>query len=121
MNKLNKKSELIKQAKLNGRPCIKYLKTIQIIPRRKLHESGYKMMYIIGLDENYKPYMISDCTDSITFTDYYTKQSFHGIQMDIDEDGIISLWSRSNLFRTLDYNCSTVQFDVLQKEDEMND
>ena len=109
---MNKK-ELIRQAKLNGHPCARSLKTIRIIPRRKLHDSGYKMMYVIGLNEDYIPYMISSRADSIDFTDYHTKQSFHGLQMDIDNEGIISLWSISNLFRTMDYECSTIQFDVL--------
>lgn len=117
---MNKK-ELIKQAKLNRHPCAKDLKIIRIIPRRKLHESGYKMMYVIGLDYNYKPYMISSRTDSIDFTNYHTKQPFHGIQMDIDNEGVISLWSINNSFRTMDYECSTIMFDVLQKEGNKND
>lgn len=109
---MNKK-EFIKQAKLNGYPTPRIkLRGICVIPRRKLHESGYKLMYVIGYNSDYKPYMISNCTDSITFTDYYTKQSFQGLQMDIDEEGIISLWSRYNLFETMDYNCSTIRFDV---------
>jgi len=121
MAEKNNKKELIRQAKINRHPCARNLKTIRIIPRRKLHDSGYKMMYVIGLDYNYKPYMISSCSDSIDFTNYYTKQPFHGIQMDVDNEGVISLWSLSNSFKTMDHDCSTIIFDVLQKEDEIND
>ena len=66
---------------------------IYIIPQRKLHDSGYRMMYVIGERElNY--FLLDDFSDVINIGDICSEKSFKDINMDITKNGIIRLWSR---------------------------
>lgn len=82
-------------------------KGIFIIQQRQLHDSGYRLMYVIGhtdYDEKLKDfhyYLISSCSDVIDFQPPFEKylhreNAMCDIHVDIDKSGIIHIWNRSD-------------------------
>lgn len=102
------KQELLDKAiKLNYGDDIPLLKGIFIIQERTLHDSGYRLLNIIGHTEynreiqDYKYYLISECSDVVDFNplfDRYIKgdYSMGDIHLDINKHGIIHIWTNSN-------------------------
>lgn len=86
---------------------------IHIIQQRKLHDSGYRMMYVIGYDRDLKQYfLLNDYSDVIDINVSNCKD----LRMDIDRDGIITIWSwRSKLKST--FRVSSCCFETCYKED----
>ncbi len=81
-------------------------KGIYIIQQRKLHDSGYRMMYIVGHTEydqeidDYKYYLISSCSDVIDFQpvfDNLLKRNYDmcDLHLDINKNGLIHIWTNS--------------------------
>ena len=81
-------------------------KGIFIIQQRKLHDSGYRMMYVIGhtdYDEKIKDfhyYLISCCSDVVDFQPPFEKylhkeKGMCDIHLDINKNGIIHMWNNS--------------------------
>ena len=72
---MNKEQEKIlkKCINVNEVETIPYFKGIYIIQQRKLHDSGYRMMYVIGHTEydksikDFRYYLLSSCSDVIDF------------------------------------------------------
>jgi len=82
-------------------------KGIFIIQQKKLHDSGYRMMYVIGHTEydrekqSREYYLIgtySDVVDFQPFWDKYIKGSNEmcDLHLDIDKNGIIHIWTNSD-------------------------
>lgn len=80
---------------------------IYIIQQRKLHDSGYRLMYVIGHTEyekelkDFKYYLISCCSDVIDFEPIFEKYlngnfDMCDLHLDIDKNGLIHIWTKSN-------------------------
>lgn len=93
--------------KRNYNKKLTLFKGIYIIQQRKLHDSGYRMMYVIGHTEydrekkEYEYYLIGTYSDVIDFQpvwDKYIKGSAEmcDLHLDIDKNGIIHIWTNSN-------------------------
>lgn len=108
MNNRNKKAQelLAKARELNYRDKIPLFKGIYIIQQRRLHESGFRLMSVIGHTDydkelkDYKYYLISSCSDVIDFepifdnllTNNYDMCDLH---LDINKNGLIHIWTNS--------------------------
>lgn len=74
-------------------------KGIYIIQQRKLHDSGYRMMYVIGHTEyderikDFKYYLLATYSDVIDFEKSFNLCDLH---LDIDKSGLIHIWTNSN-------------------------
>ena len=102
------KQELLDKAiKLNYDSEIPMLKGIFIIQERTLHDSGYRLMNVIGHSEynyelkDFKYYLISCCSDVVDFSPLFEKYirgnySMGDIHLDINRYGIIHLWTNSD-------------------------
>lgn len=95
-------------------------KGIFIIQQRKLHDSGYRMMYVIGhtdYDEKEKDfhyYLIGTYSDVIDFERHYTQilkndAGLLDLHLDISRNGIIHIWTNSKSQRLKVYmpQCSS--------------
>ena len=80
---------------------------IYIIQQRKLHDSGFRLMYVIGHTEydkelkDFKYYLLSSCSDVIDFTPIFTKwinrnYDMCDLHLDIDKNGLIHIWTNSH-------------------------
>jgi len=106
MNK--KQKELLdKVIELKYGDEIPLFKGIYIIQERKLHDSGFRLMNIIGHTEynkelgDFKYYLISSCSDVIDFEplfEKYIKNDYDmcDLHLDIDRNGLIHIWTNSN-------------------------
>ena len=100
MNKTSK--ELLDKAiKLDRNHRTPLFKGIHIIQQRKLHDSGYRMMYVIGFNETEKYYLISCISDVIDFQPSFNEllkgnYDMCDLHLDISKDGIISIWTNSD-------------------------
>lgn len=82
-------------------------KGVYIIQQRKLHDSGYRMMYVIGHTEynkdknGYEYYLIGTYSDVVDFQPPFRKM-LEGVNetcdlhLDIDDGGVIHIWTNSN-------------------------
>ena len=106
MNKSGKEL-LDKCIKLEMDKELPLFKGIYIIQQRKLHDSGYRMMYVIGHTkydkekQDYEYYLIGTYSDVIEFQpvwDKYIKGSKEmcDLHLDIDKNGIIHIWTNSD-------------------------
>ena len=94
------------------------LDEIYIIPTKAKHESGYKIMKVVGYcDETEKCYLLDQCCDVINFGMF--RSIIHNINVDIEEDGIIKVWSYHHRFKSTSRlsNCS---FEVESKDVKLN-
>lgn len=77
--------------------------SIFIIPRRQLHDSGFKMMYVIGAvsdsnkDESEKYHLLQTFSDVVDFGRIFGegKMGFDDLHLDINPNGIIHIWTNS--------------------------
>lgn len=119
---------LDKAIKLNYDSEIPLLKGIFIIQERRLHDSGYRLMNIIGHTEyinelkDFKYYLISGGSDAVDFSplfEKYIKGNYDmcDIHLDINRYGIIHLWTNSNKWlKCCGTNLSSCSFEVINKE-----
>lgn len=81
-------------------------KGIYIIQQRKLHDSGYRMMYVIGHTDydvrmkDYKYYLIGTFSDVVDFTPVFNKllnrnYDMCDLHLDINKNGLIHIWTNS--------------------------
>lgn len=104
-----KKQDLLSKAiYLKYEDEIPLFKGIYIIQERKLHDSGYRLMYVIGHTEyneeieDYNYYLISNCcSDVIDFEPIFNKllarnYDMCDLHLDINKNGIIHIWTNSN-------------------------
>jgi hypothetical protein len=110
------KEELLKEAK----EIIRYeeirniplLSGIYIIQQRKLHDSGYRLMYVIGHTKNFEYYLLDTCSDVVDFESYWSKIPLEDLHIDINKNGIIHVWSNTNLIKCR-HAVSSCFFDVV--------
>ena len=89
---------------------IPLLDEIYIIPQTKKHESGYKMMYVIGyIRKTEKYYLLDTISDVIDLGEYGNTGD---ISIDIKHNGIIHLWSRRKKFKS-DFRVSSCTFELI--------
>ena len=98
---------LNKAVKLKYGDEIPLFKGIYIIQERKLHDSGYRLMNVIGHTEyneelkDYKYYLISCCSDVIDFEPIFDKLLLRkydmcDLHLDINKNGLIHIWTNSD-------------------------
>ena len=130
MNKASKEL-LDKTIKLTFGDNIPLFKRIFIIQQRKLHDSGYRMMYVIGHTEydkdikDFKYYLLSSCSDVIDFEPIFQnllKRNYDmcDLHLDINKNGLIHIWTNSNKYLNCCYPfVSSCSFEILGgKENE---
>ena len=105
---MTQKELLEKAIELDYNEEIPLLKGIYIIQQRKLHDSGYRQMYVIGHTEydakinDFKYYLIGTYSDVINFQPTFEnlinglKMEIAELSLDINKNGIIHLWLRNN-------------------------
>lgn len=97
-----KKEELLKEAKkvdwlkLDEVPL---LSGIYIVQERLLHDSGYRLMNIIGHTEDFELYLLDECADVVDFESFFTKVPIENLHVDINRFGVIHIWSNRNKFK----------------------
>lgn len=98
---------LNKATKLKYGDEIPLFNGIYIIQERKLHDSGYRLMNIIGHTDydkrinDFKYYLISCCSDVIDFEPLFDKLLKRNYEMcdlhlDINKNGLIHIWTNSD-------------------------
>lgn len=105
---LLEKAEIVKWDEIDNVPL---LTGIFIIQQRKLHDSGYRMMYVIGHTEDFKYYLLATYSDVIVFTSFWSKIKLEDLHLDINRHGIIHVWSKNKLKLTT--ALSNCDFDIL--------
>lgn len=121
MNK-DKKEFLDKCIKLKFTDEVPILGGIYVIPTNLKHESGYKIMYIIGhtpfeKNEEGKYYLIDECCDVIDFISWYGGAKIENLHIDITTSGIIHIWSTTqNLINLV--NLSNCSFEAINKNEQ---
>lgn len=93
----------------------KIFEMIYILPQRKKHDSGYKMMYVLGTATDKKTYLIATFSDVVEFENILKNKNFIDIHIDILYDGIIQFWCRRNNFK-VEFNLSTCEFSLIERE-----
>lgn len=106
---MNKEAQklLDKAIQLKYGDDIPLFKGIYIIQKRKLHDSGYRLMYVIGHTEyskelgDFNYYLISCCSDVIDFEPIFNKllarnYDMCDLHLDIDKNGLIHIWTNSD-------------------------
>lgn len=118
---MNKK-ELLKKAKKEINKDLK-IRGLYIIPQKKLHDSGYKQMYVIGHTEykeeleDYEFYLLGTYSDVINLYGESLNFMNNGnndiktINLDINKYGIIHIWSDYDIFKIRYANISSVWLD----------
>lgn len=113
---LLKKAKEVRFAELRQVPI---LSGIFIIQQRKLHDSGYRMMYVIGhtdfdyLKKDYNYYLLGTYSDVVDFDSFFTKVYMDELHLDISKKGIIHIWSNRNRFRCT-HMVSNCTFEVVK-------
>lgn len=100
-------------------------KGIYIIQQRKLHDSGFRLMYVIGHTEydkeinDFHYYLISVCSDVIDIQPTFKKllnndYDMCDLHLDINKNGLIHIWTNSNKKLNADYlNISSCTLEVV--------
>ena len=94
-------TELLKKAqKVDRIKGINGLSGICIIQQRKLHDSGYRMMYVIGHNKDFdKFYLLATYSDVVIFSGLYSGKGIEDLHLDINAHGIIHIWSNRKTFK----------------------
>lgn len=124
---------LDKAIKLKYGDKMPLFKGIYIIQERKLHDSGYRLMNVIGHTEydeklkDYKYYLISCCSDVIDFEPIFDKLITNNYDMcdlhlDINKNGLIHIWTNSNKKMNIGYwlHTSNCKLEVVNNEDNIH-
>lgn len=105
---------------------IPLFKGIYIIQERKLHDSGFRLMNVIGHTEydeklkDFKYYLISCCSDVIDFEPIFDKllarnYDMCDLHLDINKNGLIHIWTKSDKKLSCKYglNLSNCSFEII--------
>ena len=111
---MTQKELLKKSIKVDRLKGIENLVGIFIIQQRKLHDSGYRMMYVIGHKKDFKKYyLIATYSDVVIFENLYKEdKTIKDIHLDISANGIIHIWSNRNTFKCEWIDVSTCNLEV---------
>ncbi len=116
MNK--EKLELLEKCiKIKSDQEIPILGGIYIIPTKYKHDSGYKIMHIIGHTRDYeecKFYLLDTCCDVIDFGQFVNENIIRDLHLDIKPSGIIHIWSNRQDMRNI-FRCSNCSFEMLDR------
>lgn len=86
---------------------------IYIIQQRKLHDSGFRLMYVIGHTEDFKYYKLSGGSDVLDLEGFWSKIILKDLHLDINKYGLIHIWSNKNRFKC-SFALSNCTFDILE-------
>ena len=87
---------------------------IYILPTTRKHDSGYKIMYIIGLSrEKDEYYLLDTYCDVVDFGDLL--KSLKELHIDILDNGIIHCWSNYQLIKS-NFRLSNCTFDFVDRK-----
>ena len=126
-----KGKELVeKSIKLDYGDKIPLFKGIFIVQERKLHDSGYRLMNIIGHTgydkdkKDFEYYLVSECSDVVDFAplfESYVKHNYNmcDLHLDINSNGIIHIWTNSNKYLKCEMpHISSCIFEIVEVENE---
>ena len=87
---------------------------IYILPTNRKHDSGYKIMYIVGhyVKED-KYYLLDTYCDVVNFGDLV--KELKELNIDILDNGIIRCWSNYQLIKSV-FRVSNCTFDFIDKK-----
>ena len=126
-----KKEELLNKAKKVDYNNLPLLKGIYIIQQRKLHDSGFRLMYVIGHSEykedikDFEYYMLSCCSDVVDFEPVFNKlldrnYDMCDLHLDIDKNGLIHIWTNREKYLITDYlNLSNCTIRIVNNKKEL--
>jgi len=87
---------------------------IYILPTNKKHDSGYKIMYIVGHERTYdKYYLLDTYCDVVNFGDLI--KNLKELNVDILQNGIIHFWSNYQQIQS-NFRVSSCTFDFVDRE-----
>lgn len=87
---------------------------IYILPTTKKHDSGYKIMYIVGHEvKEDKYYLLDTYCDVVNFGDLL--KSLRELNIDILDNGIIHCWSNYQLIQS-NFRISNCTFDFVDRK-----
>lgn len=113
MNKFQKEL-LDKCKKVKNSDKLPLLDDIYILPTTKKHDSGYKIMYIVGLERKTNTYYLLDTyCDVVNFG--YLKRYLRELNVDILDNGIIHFWSNYQKIES-EFRCSSCTFDFVDRK-----
>lgn len=88
---------------------------IYILPTNRKHDSGYKIMYIVGhYAKEDKYYLLDTYCDVVNFG--YLVRELKELNIDILDNGIIHCWSNYQLIKS-GYRVSSCTFDFVDRKD----
>lgn len=113
MNKFQK--ELLKKCKkISLLEEVPLFDDIFILPTQRKHDSGYKIMNIVGLDrKDNKYYWIDSYCDVVNLGEWESK--IKGLNIDIGENGIIHFWSNYQRFKSI-FRVSSCTFEMVDRK-----
>lgn len=86
---------------------------IYILPTTRKHDSGYKIMYVVGLDrKNNQYYLLDTYCDVVNFGDL--KKQLQELNIDILDNGIIHCWSNKEKIKS-NFRVSSCTFDLVER------
>ena len=108
MNKFQK--ELLEKCKnVEYDDILPLFDDIYILPTNRKHDSGYKIMYIVGLNrEENQYYLLDTYCDVVNFGDFV--KNLKELNVDILENGIIHCWSNYQKIKS-NFRVSSCTFD----------
>lgn len=96
---------------------VRLLDEIYILPTTRKHDSGYKIMYIVGKSQKENEYYLLDTyCDVVNFGWFKTK--IEELNIDILDNGIIHLWSNKQLFKST-FRVSSCVFETVDRENTL--
>ena len=112
MNKFQKEI-LDKCEKVKFDDELPLLDMLYILPTQRKHDSGYKIMYIVGINCKKEKYYLLDTYCDVVDLGYFYN-NVKDLHIDIKENGIIRLWSNRQLFKS-EFRVSCCTFDMVEK------
>jgi hypothetical protein len=114
------KEEILKSCKKAlgfGFPRDILIDGIYILPTRRKHDSGYKVMEIIVHTVDDKFYNIDTICDVVDFESYWNNIKISDLHIDIDpNNNLIHLWSFKQYFKVI-HNMSNCSFEVVDRHE----
>lgn len=87
---------------------------IYILPMNKKHDSGYKIMYIVGYsNETEQYYLLDQYCDVVDYGEFETQVK--DLHIDIAENGIIRMWSRYQQIKSV-FRVSSCTFEMVPRK-----
>ena len=116
MNKFQK--ELLEKCKHIGiDEEVPLLDGIYVLPTTRKHDSGYKIMYIVGYADN-EYYLLDQICDVVDFENLFVyEKTIKDLHLDIHDNGVINLWSNHQQMKSM-FRVSSCTFDFVDRRSE---